>query len=256
MSILRNLFLTLFIATFAASPAWSAAKVPQFVTFDFYPFGQKRAGKIIGLLPELMTEIEKLSGIKVAKSIEPIPRAIRSLLRGQKDLMITGATSPAFRKTISIGVIGCSRTNIVTNNKSNISSLGKLSGKNIGFVSGGFLFKKFGSNFGIVPVQTSTSESMFRMLVRYRVDGIFISDIVFDSYRTEGAPFSKIPTDWLQRIGKIVEAEKIQVHLRMSKTSKFQELVPRLSEAIKVGQAKGIFERIYRKYGSSTGGRC
>jgi len=256
MSLLRNLVLTLFIATFVAGPAWGAAKVPLFVTFDFYPFGQKQAGKIIGLFPELMAEIEKLSGFKVAKSIDPIPRAIKSLLSGQKDLMITGATSPAFRKTISLGVIGCSRTNIVTNNKSHISSLSELSGKNIGFVSGGFLFKKFGSKFGIVPVQTSTSESMFRMLVRYRVDGIFISDIVFDSYRTEGAPFSRIPTDWLQRIGSIVQAEKIFIHLRMTKTSTFQELVPKLREAIKVGHAKGVFDRIYRKYGSSTGGRC
>ena len=105
-------------------------------------------------------------------------------------------------------------------------------------------------------MQTSTSESTFRMLVRYRVDGIFVSDVVFNSYRTEGAPFSSIPADWHQRIGNIVQAEKIFVHLCMPKSSKFQNLIPQLSEAIKFGNANGVFERIYRKYGSSTGGRC
>ena len=256
MRAIRKLVLTTLVCTAVAGPAWSASKTPQFVTYDFYPFGQKKAGKIAGLFPELMTEIEKLSGIKVTTSIEPIPRAIKSLASGNKDLIISGATSPVFRKTISLGVIGCNTTIIVTNNKTNISSIRDLSGKSIGFVAGGFLYKKFGNKFGIIPVQTGTSESMFRMLVRYRVDGIFISDIVFNSYRTEGAPFSNLPADWRQRLGNIVQAEKILVHLRMPKTSKFQDLIPKLSKAIEFGKAKGVFERVYRKYGSSTGGQC
>ena len=114
-----------------------------------------------------MAEIEKLSVIKITTSIEPILRAIKSLISGTKDLIISGATSPAFRKTISLGVIGCNRTIIVTNNKVAVLRLTEFSGKTIGFVAGGFLYKKFGNKFGIVPVQTSTSESMFRMLVRY-----------------------------------------------------------------------------------------
>jgi len=47
------------------------------------------------------------------------------------------------------------------------------------------------------------------MLVRYRVDGIFVSDVVFNSYRTESAPFSSIPADWCQHIGNIAQAEKM-----------------------------------------------
>ncbi|MDP7601771.1 MAG: transporter substrate-binding domain-containing protein, partial [Rhodospirillales bacterium] len=211
---------------------------------------------IIGLFPELMAEIEKLSGIKITTSIEPILRAIKSLTSGTKDLIISGVTSPAFRKTISLGVIGCNRTIIVTNNKVAVLRLTEFSGKTIGFVAGGFLYKKFGNKFGIVPVQTSTSVSMFRMLVRYRVDGIFVSDVVFNSYRTEGAPFSSIPADWCQRIGNIAQAEKIFFHLRMPKSSKFQNLIPQLSEAIKFGDANGVFRRIYLKYGSSTSGQC
>ena len=195
MPLVRNLVLTIFIAAVVAGDAWGATKIPQYVTYDFYPFGQRKAGKIIGLFPELMAEIEKLSGIKIATSIEPILRAIKSLTSRTKDLIISGATSPAFRKTISLGVIGCNRTIIVTNNKVAVSRLTEFNGKTIDFVAGGFLYKKFGNKFGIVPVQTSTSESMFRMLVRYRVDGIFISDMVFNSYRTEGAPFSSIPAD-------------------------------------------------------------
>ncbi len=256
MKTARSLILTLFIATFVAGPAWGASKIPQFVTYDFYPFGQKQGEIITGLFTEIMAEIEKISGIKVATSIEPIPRAIKSIVSGSKDLIISGATSPAFRKTISLGVVGCNRTIIVTNDKVDISSLNELQNKNIGFVASGFLYKKFGKKFGIVPVQTSTSASMFRMLVRYRVDGIFISDMVFNSYRTEGAPFSSIPADWRQRIGNIVQAEKILVHLRMPKNSKFLDLIPKFSEAIKTGKENGNFERVYRKYGSSTGGQC
>ncbi len=104
--------------------------------------------------------------------------------------------------------------------------------------------------------KAGSSESMFRMLIRHRVDGIFISDIVFSSYRTEGIPFSQIPPDWFNRIGKTVEAEKNAIHLRMPKSSKYRKLEQKLGEAIKIGNANGKFEYIFRKYGSATGGRC
>ena len=86
-----------------------------------------------------MAEIEKLSGIKITTSIKPILRVIKSLTNGTKDLIISGATSPAFRKTVSLGVIGYNRTIIVTNNKVAVLRLTEFSRKIIGFVSGGFL---------------------------------------------------------------------------------------------------------------------
>jgi ABC-type amino acid transport substrate-binding protein len=243
------------IGILIAQPAYAQNK-PKFVTFDFYPFAQFRADKIIGLFPELMNAIETLSGVSVTTTLDPIPRAIRSIATSQNDLIITAASSPAFKQTISLGSMGCSRTIVVTNDKSQITRQADLKGKNIGFVTSGYLFKKYGDKFGIVPVQTSSSESMFRMLVRYRVDGIFISDLVFGSYRTEGAPFSQIPSNWHQRIGTAVETDKSLVRLIMPKASKFNYLGPKISEAIKLGNANGQFERIFRKYGSDTGGRC
>jgi ABC-type amino acid transport substrate-binding protein len=218
----------LVIGLFMAQPA-NAQNKPKFVTFDFYPFAQFRADKIIGLFPELMKVIETLSNVSVTITLDPIPRAIRSIATGHNDLIITAASSPAFKQTISLGSLGCSRTIVVTNDKSKITRQADLKDKNIGFVTSGYLFKKYGAKFGIVPVQTASSESMFRMLVRYRVDGIFISDLVFDSYRTEGAPFSQIPSNWHQRIGRAVEAGKSSVQLLMPKSSKFNHLGPKLS---------------------------
>jgi ABC-type amino acid transport substrate-binding protein len=256
MKVLGNLIAPLAIIALFTSPAWSSEDMPSFVAYDFYPFGHKKNGQISGLFTDLMAEIEKLSGVNVAKAIEPIPRAIQSIARGEIDLILSGVISPAFENTLSLGVVGCHRTNVVTNKKADISSLDDLKNKDMGFVASGFFYKKFGDKYGLNPIQTSSSESMFLMLVHYRVDGIFITDVVFDSYRTEGIPFSSIPPDWRQQIGTIVVAEVIPVHLRMPKNSKFQFLAPKLSKAIMAGNKNGAFERVYRKYGSSTGGRC
>ena len=230
--------------------------LPSFVAYDFYPFGHRVEGEIKGLFPDIMSQIEALSGIRVALEIDSIPRATRSVWRGDRDLILSGATTPQFKDTISLGIVGCNRTVVVTNAKSGISSLDDLEGKTIGFVANGFLFRKFGNKFGIVPVETGTGESMFRMLLRNRVDGIFISDIVFDGFRAEGAPYDGIPDDWRDRIGNVVEAEVIAVHLRMAKSSKFEHLADKLRRAIVTGNRNGAFDKSYRKYGSSSGGDC
>ncbi len=234
----------------------AAADVPTFAVYDFYPFGHRVEGEIKGLFPSIMRKLEALSGIRFAWEIDSIPRATRSVVRGERDLILSGATMPQFKETISLGIVGCNRTVVVTNAKSGISSLADLKGKTIGFVANGFLFRKFGGKYGIVPLETGTSESMFRMLLRNRVDGIFISDIVFDGFRDEGAPFAGIPDDWRDHIGNVVEAEVIAVHLRMAKISKFAHLADKLRMAVAKGNETGAFEASYRKYGSTSGGNC
>jgi len=234
----------------------AAADVPKFAVYDFYPFGHRVEGEIRGLFPSIMRKLEALSGIRFAWEMDSIPRATRSVIRGDRDLILSGATMPQFKETISLGVVGCNRTVVVTNAKSGISSLADLKGKTIGFVANGFLLRKFGSKYGIVPLETSTSESMFRMLLRNRIDGIFISDIVFDGFRNEGAPYTGIPADWPDHIGNVVEAEVISVHLRMAKTSKFIHLADTLRKAVASGIQSGAFEGSYRKYGSTSGGGC
>ncbi len=227
-----------------------------FVIYDFYPFGKMENGKIIGLFPDLIAEVEKISGIKVVLAIEPIPRALKSIAHGEHDFILSGATSPAFKNTRSLGTVGCNRAIVVTAKKAKLSTLVDLHGRRIGFISNGFLLRKFGNKFGLVAVQTSSGESLFRMLIRNRIDGIFISDIVFDSYRKEGAPFVNFPKDWIQQIGPNIEAEKLVIHLRMINKSKHDNAATKIVNAIKIGNKIGAFEAVYRKYGSINGGRC
>ncbi len=244
------------ICGFAALETARADDVPSFVTYDFYPFGRAREGKLTGLFPDLMSEVERLADVTVEKHIEPISRALKSISQGENDLIISGALSPAFKETISLGILGCNRTIVVANRDTRLSKLEDLKDRRIGFVVGGFLLRKYGNKFGIQPIQTRSSESMFGMLTRRRLDGIFISDIVFASYGIEGAPFKSLPEDWRSRIGSVLEVDKIKVHFRMLKSSKFRHLEPTLRAAIKTGSANGAFERVYQKYGAAKGGRC
>lgn len=256
MNTIGKIIAALTISAFVATPAWSAEKRPSFVNYDFYPFGHQKDGNVSGLFADLMGEIEKLSGIEVSKILEPIPRALQSMSRGKFDLILSGTSSPALKDTISLGILSCHRTNLVTHKKANITSLNDLKGKHIGFIASGFLFKKFGDKHGVVSMETGTSESMFLMLVRNRVGGIYISDIVFDSYRAEGLPFTRVPKDWREQIGPIIEAEVLPVQLRMHKQSEFLHLAPDLSKAITQGKINSAFEKVYQKYGSTTGGHC
>lgn len=253
----RALKLSVFILfLFAPATSFGDEHQPKYGALDFYPFGYREEGRIKGVLVDIMTRIEVVSGVRTTKVLEPIPRIHASIVRGDIDLVISAATLPGFRKMTSLGVVGCSRIIVASNKMAGISQIGDLESKKIGFVAHGFLYRKFNKNFGIIPVLTSTSESLFKMLVGHRVDGIFISDIVLNAHTLMGLPYSNVPLDWRKTLGSNVTIETLPTHLRMSKMSRFRHLEQKLREAVNTGNANGAFKKVYRSYGNTAGGRC
>lgn len=230
---------------------------PKFIGFDFYPLGQlDKNNNFDGLFFDLMTFFENKSSIKVTKYIDSIPRAMRAINEGEYDLIISSAQSKALRKTKSLGVLGCSHLGVVALKSADIKSLADLKDRKIGFVTGGFLLNKFGEKFGLFPVTANHSKSMFRMLLAQRVEGIFVSNLIFDSYlQTELPP--AISSSQLRRLtGDILVAEVSPIHLRMVKNSKFLNLSKRLEDTIVQALESGEIEKIFRKYGIRNGGIC
>lgn len=204
----------------------------------------------------MITALEKRSGITVRRYVASIPRAIRGISDGDYDLIISGAKTNAFKETTSLAVLGCSRLEVVTRQDADINTLSDLKDRKIGFVTGGFLLKKFGHKFGMRPVLANTSASMIRMLLASRVEGIFISDLIFDTYWLTEIPFSNISPRWRLQIGNVLEAEVVSVHLRIVNRSKFVNLSSRLTKAAKQAVEDGAVEKVYRKYGIRSGGKC
>jgi ABC-type amino acid transport substrate-binding protein len=229
----------------------------RFALMEFYPFGRTtESGKIDGIYWDIIQDIQKLSGVKMNTLMMPIPRLRRSISGGISDLAIAGASSSLINGASSLGVVGCSRIIIQTSKTAGIQDLEGLANKPIAFVTNGFLHKAYGNKFGLNAIQTSSGQSMFAMLDRGRVDGIFISDVVADSFILTGLSNSNISSNWRESLGPRVLVKTIPSHLQISNKFANATIRQSLKNAIILGNKTGVFEKTYPKYGVQTKGKC
>lgn len=229
----------------------------KFGLMEFYPFGRaSRENGFEGIYSDIIQEIQKLSDVRMETIALPIPRLRDYLSEGKIDLTIAGASSSTIEGAVSLGVIGCSRIIVQTSNMSGIHDLSDLKGKFIGFLANGFLYKEYGTKFGLTPVQVTSNKSMFAMLALGRLDGIFISDVVIDSNMQDGFDSPHISSNWRDKIGARIELKKVPSHLQISRQFNNADINRRLADAVIRGHEIGTFEKIYATYGVRTKGKC
>lgn len=238
-------------------PSPATASDPVIAIYDFFPFGRlEESGRVTGIFADLARVVEEKSGIELQLRLEPIPRAIRNVVMGHVDLIISGSSSKAMVDTPAVGILGCHRTVVLTRKNSGISDLASLRDKRVAYVTGGIFKKKFAGSYGEKIEEVGSSQSLFHMLFRDRIDAFFISDVVLAAYVKFGVPVADLPEDWRTVLGPTITAETLHVTLRMSKESSFKALIPRLRRALDQCNRDGTFEAVYHAYGLQSGGRC
>jgi ABC-type amino acid transport substrate-binding protein len=242
----------------ALLPVTSRADTPlRFSLMGFFPFGDMTPEqKFEGIYWDIIEEIRKLSGIRFVTTMLPITRLRRSILEGSADLTISGASSSLNAGAESLGIVGCSSIIVQTARSSGIRSLDDLKERYIAFARNGFLLKLYGNKFGLLPVESNSSQSMFAMLDSERVDGIFISDVVIDSFIHKYPESTVISMNWQEKLGPRVLVRKIPSHLQIAKTFADATIKQKLRDAVEKGRNTGAFERIYARYGIQTKGKC
>lgn len=241
------------------APTAALAKTPKpvFALMDLYPFARlSPAGDFEGIYWHSLDYIQRRSGIDFSAVLLPVPRMLKAMAEGSADMAITGAVSDLLKETTSLGVIGCSRIIVQLSKTSKVRSVDDLAGKDIGFVTNGFLYKLYGDKFGLRPVQVRNSRSLMSMLALGRVEGVFVSDLVIDSFLKDGIEGVPIADDWRRSMGRRLEVRKVLVHLRIAAKFKGSDLEKRLRAAVAEGLSSGAFARIYENHGARSKGRC
>jgi ABC-type amino acid transport substrate-binding protein len=245
-------------STLVLQSAASHAETPlKFSLMGFFPFGGMTSEqKFEGIYWDIMQEIGRLSGVEFVTTMLPITRLRNSINEGSADVTISGASSSLNAGAVSLGIVGCSSIIVQTTKGANIKTLDDLKGREIAFARNGFLLKMYGKKFELRSVESNSSQSMFAMLERGRVEGIFISDVVIDSYILKNPQTSVLSKDWQQRLGPRVLVRKIPSHVQISALFPDAAVKQRLLDAVVEGQNTGAFEQIYARYGIQTRGKC
>lgn len=230
---------------------------PALAIIDFYPFGYALPdGGPEGMVFDLSAAVEELSGITIDERLVSVPRALRSASIAQNDLLFSYRDEVMVPNVTWLGNVGCLVPLVVPHRNSGIKTLADLHGKRVGYVGLGYFDVRMSKRWDLVPVVLNNNFIMLKMLARHRVDAIVLNNAVLNAFLSRPDVLAELPEDWPQLLSNPIPLAMYETHLSMANDSPFQDLIPRLKQAIIHGREKGIFQEIFRKYGSEQGGHC
>lgn len=230
---------------------------PVFAIIDFFPFGfMSTEQKAEGMAFDIEKLLEKYSGIDIDGRLMSTPRALRSASVGQNDLLFSYKDDEMVPNVTWLGNIGCLVPLVVPRKDSGITTLADLNGKRIGFVGLGYFDVNRQHKWDLEPVVLNNNFLMVNMLARGRVDAIIVNDAVLNAFVARSDLIENVSKDWVMEVAEPIHLATFETHISISNDSPFIFLVPKLKKAIKDARSAGEFAKVFKKYGSPSGGYC
>ncbi|MCW9035891.1 MAG: transporter substrate-binding domain-containing protein [Rhodospirillales bacterium] len=229
-----------------------------FAVYEFFPFGYKtKSGETKGLFVEIAQAISRSANIEIDIALLPIPRALRSLSNGRADFLIGGVKSPFLEGMPILSRLSCHHVMIGTNSKTGITDLATARGKRIGFLGSGAFVTRYAVPLGLIPTQATNSDSLHKMLQHGRVDGLFLTDAVFNAQLKTGRFAHKSTREEIEAtLNTFINVATLPVYIRGRGNERFPGINSQINDAIKKVMGTETIRDIYRKWGSESGGNC
>ncbi|MCJ8273560.1 MAG: hypothetical protein MJK04_29685 [Psychrosphaera sp.] len=145
---------------------------------------------------------------------------------------------------------------VVSHINGDINKLDDLNGKREGCVDLGYFDARRKLDWDITPVKLNDNFIMLKMFLRGRIDAIIINNRVLNAFLANPQVLRELPRGWHNKLAQPLALAIFETHLSMSKSSRFQHMIPALKAAIVEGRKLGKFKRIFNQWGSKLGGHC
>lgn len=222
--------------------------------YDFYPMGDadNLDGEYPGMFYEMAQAILEASGLEHEIFVEPIPRTLEKLRRGDVDMLI-GLPTPGSSLTVPMH---CNQIVLVTN-QNQLNSIADLEGAKVGFVTNGLFERLYGDKFGTVNESSASDFGLINMLQFGRIDGFIITKNVINSYRFAPPPGAQLPAGWDDNLHYGVTIDEKQVYLQFPEKSSLDDSQRQklMSSALDLNE-KGVIARILQRYGTQQMQSC
>ncbi|WP_179188741.1 substrate-binding periplasmic protein [Kiloniella majae] len=222
----------------------SAATTLQVSVFDLPPFGGRDAeGKIVGIIPEILTEIEKETGIDFEKKVVPYKRMFYELEKGESDFSIFFRT-PESEKIASPKARIYTLRNVVVG-KAGLDLLwySDLLGNTISVPSGTMYYEKFDNDHRLKKTFVRGFSAAVSQLLADRVNLIAGPEISISYHlRQQGKSIDILGEAFL------LSYSSAWVQVSHKTKNATPTIVERLVKSVERLHKEGVIEAILRRY--------
>jgi len=225
---------------------------PKVALFISYPEAFKNPEGIFqGTSIDITRALEKRMGEELEIQYTSWPRIMEHLGTSRYDFTFL-FNVPAFNDRVHfLGKIGCFADIIVPRRGLKINGIKSLEGKTVAFMQKGAFSRTYANSTRFFKVPNSQSENMIRLLVNDRVDAIVIHSGQYHRLVNAEKPRRNYPENWRSKLGEPFVHKLYEVHVALSKKSKYQHLIPKVKQAIIDQRKKGVFDQAQKNWGMS-----
>lgn len=211
----------------------------SFITIEVAPWAEVTAdGKMVGLFPEVIREIEQRTGLEIAMSLTPFARVDRELRSGKQDCTILAERDESF---VKIGpLVSYHAAGVIAREGIRLESYEDLAPLTISVLRGASIAPRFDADESLKKEFDTDYLISLRKIAHGRLDAV------------AGA----MPTIWYlaeqeglaAHLGEQLLLADVPLLLQCSRRSPNLDAMPALSEAVEAMKADGTLDKIKSKY--------
>ncbi len=247
-----NQILVVFISLFVSSNVFGRddSVTPIIGFMNHYPLVNVSAGgKISGAAPDYMNVVLKEANIEAPIIVYPISRLVDMFIEGELDITFLYKSAVMEPYVEFLGSLDCIAEYIVPRSGLQATSLEGLIGKTIGVTRGGYFSRKYENDERFTLVPTSDVRGLIKMAASGRIDSFAIVSSAYDIVLNDPMVSDELDIESIEdKFGAPIILEKFEFHLVMSKKSRWKELQPALSSAIRSSELAGKLSEVSKRY--------
>ncbi len=220
----------------------------QVSVFDLPPFGGRDdEGRIVGIIPEILAEIEQETGLSFEKKVVPYKRMYYELETGESDLAIFFRSTKSETIASSKARIYTLRNIVVGKSSIDLLWYSDLLGYTISVPAGTRYYDKFDDDHRLKKIYVRGFSSAVSQLLADRVDLVAGPEISISYYLHKQKQSPDI-------LGEAFFLSYSSAWVQVSHQSKniTPEIVEKIVAGVKNLHNKGVIDAILRKYKGAT----
>lgn len=229
---------------------------PKFVLAEWFPSSWVQDGQMQGFLVDVVAAVDQSLGTESNVALLSVPRIIRAIRSHEYDYTIAYRYDRQNQLPNYLVDVGCVRTVIMSLKSRPVHMLEDLNGMRVAFTNSAYFDQNFAGYYTFDDIVVPETDTMFRMLLRGRIDAFVVNDLAVASFRKGLHPKYEVPAGRWGDIADAVYVDQVPFAIMASDRAASLPLSDRLRALALDPAFHDRLQKIFAKYGLPDATQC